>query len=51
MNFLQSLTAEAAMRAKEEKSLTATAAEDAMTSPSMEWPHLRRHRPSDVSKL
>ena len=55
MNFLQSLTAKAAMPAKEEKSLTAKAAEDtketifeptpeenAKTSPSLEWPHPRR---------
>ena len=51
MNFLQSLTAKAAMPAKEEKSLTAKAAvdakckiseptpgENAKTTPSMEWP-------------
>ena len=55
MNFLQSLTAKAAMPAKEEKSLTAKAAEhakgpiseptseeNAKTSPSMECPHARQ---------
>ena len=55
MNFLQSLTAKTAMPAKEKKSLTAKAAEDAKetifkpipeenakTSPSLEWIHPRR---------
>ena len=55
MNLLQSLTAKAAMPAKEQKSLTAKAAEDtketifeptteenAKTSPSMECPHARQ---------